>query len=146
MRIDIRVGQAVAQVFAPSRLKDVKRRRLYRVMLHIPDHACYASTRPARHRGRALPLGRHIRRWGEPAMKALRAKWQSAIYYTKLALHTLGLSSLVALIAVIVIEFTWPTARHFFSGYPVTLGLIAGLLNLIFTLSVVNRIIQQRDE
>ena len=79
-------------------------------------------------------------------MKALRAKWQSAIYYTKLALHPLGLSSLVALIAVIVIEFTWPTARHFFSGYPVTLGLIAGLLNLIFTLSVVNRIIQQRDE
>jgi len=72
-------------------------------------------------------------------MKALRAKWQSAIYYTKLAMHPLGLSSLVALIAVIVIEFTWPTARHFFGSYPVTLGLIAGLLNLIFTLSVVNR-------
>jgi hypothetical protein len=89
---------------------------------------------------------KHIRRWGEPAMTTLRAKWRSVISYAKLVLHPFGLASLVGLIAVILIEFLWPTARSFFGRYPVTLGIIVGLLNLIFTLSVVNRFIQRRDE
>ena len=79
-------------------------------------------------------------------MTTLRAKWRSAISYARLALHPFALGSLAALIAVIVIEFIWPTARRFFAGYPVTLGVIVGLLNLIFTLSLVNKFIQRRDE
>ncbi len=82
----------------------------------------------------------------EPAVKAPRAKWQKTITYSKLLLYPWSLISLAALIILGVIEFKSPTARTFFGHYPVTFGLIAGVLNLIFTLSVVNRIIQRRDE
>ncbi len=54
-------------------------------------------------------------------------------------LHPYGAISLAALV---VIEFKSPAARHFFSSYPETIGLIATRLNLIFTLSAVNRIVR----
>jgi hypothetical protein len=79
-------------------------------------------------------------------MTAPRAKWQKTIGYIRLVLHPYGVISLAALVALIVIEFKSPTAREFFTSYPETIGLIATLLNLIFTLSVVNRIAQRRDE
>lgn len=79
-------------------------------------------------------------------MKAPRAKWRWTTSYIKVALHPAALLSLAALVALGVLEFKSPTARSYFTRYPVTFGLIAGLLNLIFTLSVVNRIIERRDE
>ncbi len=82
----------------------------------------------------------------EPAVKARRPQWQKTISYSKLVLHPWGLASLAALIALGLLEFRSPAARTFFGHYPVTIGLMAGLLNLIFTLSVVNRVIQRRDE
>jgi len=57
-----------------------------------------------------------------------------------------GLASAAALGALWWMEFNWPDARTWFGTYPVTIALIAGLLNLIFTGSLVNRIIQHRDE
>ena len=77
-------------------------------------------------------------------MKAPRVQWRSAVSYI-LALHALGLGSLAALIAIVTIEFTWPTARHFLGGYPATFWVITNLLNLGFTFSVVNRVVQRRD-
>lgn len=79
-------------------------------------------------------------------MKAPRAKWRWTTSYIKVALHPAAVLSLAALVALGVLEFRSPTARTYFARYPVTFGLIAGLLNLIFTLSVVNRIIERRDE
>ena len=79
-------------------------------------------------------------------MKAPRAKWRWTTSYIKVALHPAALLSLAALVALGMLEFKSPTARNYFARYPVTFGLIAGLLNLIFTLSVVNRIIDRRDE
>lgn len=58
-------------------------------------------------------------------------------------LHPYGAISLAALV---VIEFKSPAARHFFSSYPETIGLIATRLNLIFTLSAVNRIVRRHGE
>jgi hypothetical protein len=79
-------------------------------------------------------------------VKARRAKWRWATSYIKVALHPAALLSLAALVALGVLEFKSPTARNYFTRYPVTFGLIAGLLNLIFTLSLVNKIIERRDE
>jgi len=79
-------------------------------------------------------------------VKAPRAKWRWTTSYIKVALHPGALLSLAALAALGVLEFKSPTARNYFARYPVTFGLIAGLLNLVFTLSVVNRIIDRRDE
>lgn len=79
-------------------------------------------------------------------MNAPRAKWRWTTSYIKVALHPAALLSLAALVVMGVLEFKSPTARNYFARYPVTFGLIAGLLNLIFTLSVVNRIIERRDE
>jgi len=79
-------------------------------------------------------------------VKAPRAKWRWTTSYINVALHPAALLSLAALVVMGVLEFKSPTARSYFARYPVTFGLIAGLLNLIFTLSVVNRIIERRDE
>jgi len=82
----------------------------------------------------------------KPAEKAPRPKWRWTTSYIKVALHPVAVLSLAALIALGVLELHSPTARHDFSRYPVTIGLVAGLLNLIFTLSVVNKVIERRDE
>jgi hypothetical protein len=79
-------------------------------------------------------------------MNTLRSWWKSILGYIKLLFHPLALLSLLALIAVTLMEFLWPSARHFFSTYPVTIGLITFLLTLIFTLSVVDRFVQKRAE
>jgi hypothetical protein len=79
-------------------------------------------------------------------VKAPRAKWRWTTSYIKVALHPAAALSLAALVTLGVLEFKSPTARSFFTRYPVTFGLVAGLLNLIFTLSVVNKIIERRDE
>jgi hypothetical protein len=79
-------------------------------------------------------------------VKAPRAKWRWTTSYIKVALHPAAVLSLAALVALGVLEFHSPTARHDFSRHQVTFGLIAGLPNLIFTLSVVNKVIERRDE
>lgn len=75
-----------------------------------------------------------------------RRKWIWATSYLKIALNPIGAASALALIAVWLMEFNWPSAHSWFGKYPVTIGLITGLLNLIFTVSLVNRIIERRDE
>jgi hypothetical protein len=79
-------------------------------------------------------------------VKAPRVKWRWTTSYIKVALHPAAVLSLAALVVMGVLEFKSPTARNYFARYPVTFGLIAGLLNLIFTLSLVNKIIERRDE
>jgi hypothetical protein len=79
-------------------------------------------------------------------MEAPRPKWIWATSYLKVALNPVGVGSAAALIAVWLMELNWPSAHDWFGKYPVTIGLITGLLNLIFTLSLVNRLIQRRDE
>jgi hypothetical protein len=79
-------------------------------------------------------------------MTALRARWRSALSYMKLVLQPVGLISLAFLIAIVVLEFSSPTVRHFFSTYSVSFGILTGLLILIFTLSVVNKLIDKRAE
>jgi hypothetical protein len=79
-------------------------------------------------------------------MGTLPAKWQTVMGYLRLVVHPVGLASLGALIAIALMELEWAAARHVFSSYPVTIGLVTGLLTLIFTLSVVNRIIERREE
>jgi hypothetical protein len=79
-------------------------------------------------------------------MEAPRPKWIWATSYLKVALNPIGVASAGALIAVWLMELNWPSAHDWFGKYPVTIGLITGLLNLIFTLSLVNRLIQRRDE
>jgi hypothetical protein len=80
------------------------------------------------------------------SVEAPRPQWLWATSYLKVALNPLGAASAAALIAVWLMEFNWPSAHAWFGKYPVTIGLITGLLNLIFTLSLVNRIIERRDE
>ena len=75
-----------------------------------------------------------------------RATWIWTTSYLKIALNPIGAASAIALIAVWLMEFNWPSAHAWFAKYPVTIGLITGLLNLIFTVSLVNRIIERRDE
>ncbi|MGH3254359.1 MAG: hypothetical protein ACRDOU_02975 [Streptosporangiaceae bacterium] len=79
-------------------------------------------------------------------MEAPRPKWLWATSYLKVALNPIGAASALALITVWLMEFNWPSAHAWFGRYPVTIGLITGLLNLVFTLSLVNRIIERRDE
>jgi hypothetical protein len=79
-------------------------------------------------------------------MRTLPTKWRTVLDYLMLVVHPVGLVSLGALITITLMELEWASARHAFSSYPVTIGLITGLLTLIFTLSVVNRIIERRDE
>jgi hypothetical protein len=79
-------------------------------------------------------------------MRTLPAKWQTMLGYLRLVVHPVGLTSLGALVIIALMELEWASARHVFSSYPVTIGLVTGLLTLIFTLSVVNRIIDRRDE
>lgn len=80
------------------------------------------------------------------SVEAPRPVWLWATSYLKVALNPLGAASAAALVAVWLMEFNWPSAHAWFGKYPVTIGLITGLLNLIFTLSLVNRIIERRDE
>jgi hypothetical protein len=80
------------------------------------------------------------------SVEAPRPKWIWATSYPKIALNPIGAASALALIAVWLMEFNWPSAHAWFGKYPVTIGLITGLLNLIFTVSLVNRIIERRDE
>ena len=82
----------------------------------------------------------------EASAEAPRPKWIWATSYLKIALNPVGAASALALIAVWLMEFNWPSAHAWFGKYPVTIGLITGLLNLIFTVSLVNRIIERRDE
>jgi hypothetical protein len=80
------------------------------------------------------------------SVEAPRRKWIWTTSYLKIALNPIGAASALALIAVWLMEFNWPSAHAWFGKYPVTIGLITGLLNLIFTVSLVNRIIERRDE
>jgi len=82
----------------------------------------------------------------QASVQAPRAKWTWTTSYLKVALNPIGAASAIALIAVWLMEFNWRSAHAWFGKYPVTIGLITGLLNLIFTLSLVNRIIERRDE
>jgi hypothetical protein len=82
----------------------------------------------------------------EASVEAPRPKWIWATSYLKIALNPIGAASALALITVWLMEFNWPSAHAWFGKYPVTIGLITGLLNLIFTVSLVNRIIERRDE
>jgi hypothetical protein len=82
----------------------------------------------------------------QASVEAPRPKWLWATSYSKVALNPIGAASALALIAVWLMEFNWPSAHAWFGKYPVTISLITGLLNLIFTLSLVNRLIERRDE
>ena len=62
----------------------------------------------------------------------------------KLLRHPLGLLSLVALIGIAVAEIASEHVRHFFAAYPVSVGLLTGLITLAFTLSIVNQFVLQR--
>ncbi len=58
--------------------------------------------------------------------------------------HPLGLVSLTALVGIAVAEITSVRVRHVFATYPVSVGLLTGLLTLAFTLSIVNQFVLQR--
>ena len=66
--------------------------------------------------------------------------------YLKLILNPLGIASATVLIALIVTEAGFSSARHVYTTYPVTFGLVTSLVTLVLTLSVVDQIVEKRDE
>lgn len=79
-------------------------------------------------------------------MTALQARKLSTSSSVKLVLHPLGLLSLGVLIAIAALEVGSSEVRHTFSTYPVSISLLTFLITLVFTLSVVNRFFEERDE
>jgi hypothetical protein len=62
----------------------------------------------------------------------------------KLLGHPLALLSLIALIGIAAAEIASANVRRVFSEYPVSVGLLTGLITLAFTLSIVNQFVLQR--
>jgi hypothetical protein len=77
-------------------------------------------------------------------VRSARDRRLSVLGATRLLLHPFALGSLLALIGIAAAEIAWPGARHFFSTYPVSVGLLTGLITLAFTLSIVNQFVEQR--
>jgi hypothetical protein len=77
-------------------------------------------------------------------MKGAPDRRLSVLDAIKLLRHPLGLLSLVALIGIAVVEIASEHVRHFFATYPVSVGLLTGLITLAFTLSIVNQFVLQR--
>jgi len=77
-------------------------------------------------------------------MKGARDRRLPVLDAIKLLRNPLGLLSSAALIGIAVAEITSKSVRHAFATYPVSVGLLTGLITLAFTLSIVNQFVLQR--
>ena len=77
-------------------------------------------------------------------MRGTPGRSLSALDAVKLLRHPLGLISLTALIGIAIAEITSGSVRHVFATYPISFGLLTGLITLAFTLSVVNQFVLQQ--
>lgn len=74
-------------------------------------------------------------------MKDAQGRRLSTLDAIRLLRHPLGMVSLAALIGITVAEIASASVRHVFSTYPVSVGLLTGLITLAFTLSIVNQFV-----
>jgi len=77
-------------------------------------------------------------------MRGTRGRTLSAADAVRLLRQPLGLVSLTALIGIAVAEIAFPGVRRVFAAYPVSVGLLTGLITLAFTLSIVNQFVLQQ--
>jgi hypothetical protein len=100
-----------------------------------------AAKRSAAWRFRSLGRAGHA--WGG-TMRGGQDRRLSVREAIKLLQHPLGLFSLIALIGIASAEIASKNVRHVFATYPVSVGLLTGLITLAFTLSIVNQFLLQR--
>lgn len=77
-------------------------------------------------------------------MERRKERGPSEFATIKLLGHPLALLSLIALIGIAAAEIASANVRRVFGEYPVSVGLLTGLITLAFTLSIVNQFVLQR--